>query len=92
METELAALDKLAVLQASEGQGRSQTSMNGMNSYFEREKRKLAQNALNPMAKENEPASCKTQEQSQCHNLNKQWKQNLWKHQKLYSLLQQAIG
>lgn len=37
--------------------------MDGMNSYFEREKRKLAPNALNPMAKEYEPASCKTQEQ-----------------------------
>lgn len=64
LETELAASDaKLAVLQVSEGQGRSQASVNGMSSYFEREKRKPAQNALNPMAKECEPASCKIQEQ-----------------------------
>lgn len=63
-ETELAASDaKLAVLQVSEGQGRSQASVDGMSSYFEREKRKPAQNALNPMAKEYEPASCKIQEQ-----------------------------
>lgn len=43
LETELAASTaKLAVLQASDGLGSSHVSSNGMNSYFEREKRKVA--------------------------------------------------
>ncbi len=52
LETELAASDaELAVLQAMDGQRLSQAPTDGMNSYFEREKRKLAPQTLNPLAK-----------------------------------------
>ncbi len=65
LETELAASTaKLAVLQASDGQCLSHAPTDGMNSYFEKEKRKLASvNTLNPMAKEYEPAACKATQQ-----------------------------
>lgn len=63
LETELAASTaKLAVLQASDGRS-SRVSSNGMNSYFEREKRKLKPlNTLNPAAKEYEPVASKPQQ------------------------------
>ena len=64
LETELAASDAmLAVLQAVDGQRLSQAPTDGMNSYFEKGKRKLAQQTLNPLAKEYTPEACKTQRQ-----------------------------
>ena len=67
LETELAASDAvLAVVEAMDGQRRSQAPTDGMNSYFEKEKRKLAQQTLNPMAKEYKPTDGKPQQQMDC--------------------------
>lgn len=64
LETQLAASDAmLAVLQDMDGQRLSQAQTDSMNSYFEKEKRKLAPQTLNPLAKEYEPVACKTQKQ-----------------------------
>ena len=54
LEAELAASTaKLAVLRAFDLESSSQAPSNGMNSYLEREKRKMASaNVLNPSAKE----------------------------------------
>ncbi len=62
LETELAASTaKLAVLQASDG--RSSHAGDGMNSYLERERRKLKPLCtLNPTAKEYEPVGWKQQQ------------------------------
>ena len=84
LETELAASDAmLAVLQAMDGQRLSHTPTDGMNSYFEKEKRKLAPQTLNPLAKNCEPAACKTQkqvdwsmQQNQRHSMDMQTKHN----------------
>lgn len=62
LETELAASDAmLAVFQAMDGQRLSQAPTDGMNSYFEKERRRPAPQMLNPLAKQYEPAACKTQ-------------------------------
>ena len=64
LQTQLDASDAmLAVVQAMDGQRLSQAPTEGMSSYFEKGKRKLAQQTLNPLAKEYEPAPYKTQKQ-----------------------------
>ncbi|MEQ2312869.1 hypothetical protein AMECASPLE_035854 [Ameca splendens] len=65
LETELAvSTAKLAVLQASDEQCHSLAFTDGMNSYFEKEKRKRTSlTTLNAMAKEYKPAACKITQQ-----------------------------
>lgn len=73
----------LAVLQAMDGQRLSQAPTDGMSSYFEKGKRKLAQQTLNPLAKEYAPAACNTQkqgdwsmQQNQKHSMDMQTRHN----------------
>ncbi len=66
LETELAASTaQLAVFQTADEHSSFQTQMDGMNSYFEREKRKLVQLlTLDPVAKEYEPVAWKASQQN----------------------------
>ena len=68
LEAEIAASTaKLAVFQASERRSSFKAPSNGMNSYLEREKRKMLEksvNTLNPVAKEYHPEAWKSTQQS----------------------------
>ncbi|XP_037620552.1 uncharacterized protein LOC119485230 [Sebastes umbrosus] len=66
LEAELAASTaKLAVLRAYDVGSSSQVPSNGMNSYLERDKRKMeSANVLNPSAKEYKPGSWKSSQQN----------------------------